>query len=183
SKVGYLKNYNKQSERAVSLSGTAHFDVQHNPEKPFLIETNGTQVRVLGTQFVLSEKAGIDETTVIVEEGRVAFTDKSTGEMVEVAAQETGICQAGGILYQEKSVQPKGPEIIQLRRATLARLTAQLSRRQNWNIDLDNGIQTCTISGTFDLSQPKDVLAKIRELGYQIEQKANNQYEIKGVCK
>ena len=159
SKLGHLKSYNKQSERAVSLNGTAHFDVQHDPAKPFLIETNATQIRVLGTQFVLSESAEQKETTVSVEEGSVAFTDKSTGKMVEVGARETGVCQAGGILFQESSIAPKGPEIIQLRRATLARLAAQLSRRQNWTIDLNNGIQTCTISGTFDLSQPKGVFA------------------------
>lgn len=183
-KLGYSKSFNRQAERAVSLSGTAHFDVTSNPAQPFIIETSNTQVKVLGTQFVLSEADNLQETTVSVEEGKVAFTDKSTGKVVHVAANEIGICQSGGILFQDKTQIPEGPQIIQLRTETIAKLVAQLSRRQNWTITLDNGLQTCAITGTFDLNQPEKTLAQIKELtGHQVERKANNHYIIKGPCK
>lgn len=183
-KLGYSKSFKRQAERSVSLSGTAHFDVTSNPAQPFIIETNNTTVKVLGTQFVLSEADNLLETTVSVEEGKVAFTDKSTGEMVQVAANEIGICQSGGVLFQDKIRIPEGPQIIQLRTETIAKLVAQLSRRQNWTITLDDGLETCAITGTFDLNQPEKTLAKIKELtGHQVERKADNHYIIKGACK
>ncbi len=183
-KLGYSKSFKGQEERAVSLSGAAHFDVSSNPDQPFIIETNNTQVKVLGTQFILAEADNLQETTVTVEEGKVAFTDKSTGEMVQVTANEIGVCQKGGILFQDKTQIPEGPQIVQLRTETIANLVAQLSRRQNWTITFDNGLKTCEITGTFDLNQPEKTLAKIKELtGHQVERKATNHYIIQGPCK
>ncbi len=41
-------------ERRVALEGEAFFDISHNPDKPFVIETDGgTFVKVLGTSFNL----------------------------------------------------------------------------------------------------------------------------------
>jgi ferric-dicitrate binding protein FerR (iron transport regulator) len=123
------------------------------------------------------------ETTVTVEEGKVAFTDKTTSKMIQLTANEVGVFQVGGVLFQEQTEVPPGPQVIQLRKETLARLVAQLGRRHDWTITLDDAIQTCTITGEFDLNQPQATLNKIMELGYQIKKKTANQYQITGVCK
>ena len=38
-------------ERNVELTGEAYFEVARNPERPFKVKANGTEVRVLGTHF------------------------------------------------------------------------------------------------------------------------------------
>lgn len=37
--------------REIKLSGEAYFDVTKNKDKPFVVDANGTQIKVLGTQF------------------------------------------------------------------------------------------------------------------------------------
>lgn len=65
---------NKQ--RRVVLSGEARFDVAHDPERPFIVQTGGTETRVLGTEFNIEAYPGEQEIKVALLSGRVAFTDK-----------------------------------------------------------------------------------------------------------
>ncbi|HEY6922353.1 MAG TPA: FecR domain-containing protein [Steroidobacteraceae bacterium] len=66
-----LRVYFTRHERRVSLSrGDALFRVAKDPEKPFLVETNRTRVRAVGTAFAVERH--YDSVIVTVEEGRVA---------------------------------------------------------------------------------------------------------------
>ncbi|TKG90445.1 FecR family protein [Puteibacter caeruleilacunae] len=70
SSIEFHNNFSKKV-RAVRLAGEAFFDIERNPEKPFIISTNFTQTRVLGTSFWLSE---IEDRTIIkVKSGVVEF--------------------------------------------------------------------------------------------------------------
>lgn len=66
-------------ERAVDLAqGQALFHVAKDPSKPFIVASNGTYVRAVGTQFdVYKKTAG---TVVTVVEGRVAVTDRRSSQ-------------------------------------------------------------------------------------------------------
>jgi len=65
---GYLKG-----TREIKLSGEAYFDVEHNPDQPFIIHTNRSTVEVLGTAFNVRSKMDQENVQVAVVEGRVAF--------------------------------------------------------------------------------------------------------------
>ncbi len=47
------KLYGK-TNRKLKLQGTAFFEVTHNPQKPFTVETNNFKVQVKGTKFLVS---------------------------------------------------------------------------------------------------------------------------------
>lgn len=54
-KLRYPKKFiNSQAIRTVELEGEAYFEVAHNPNKPFVVNTNGANVEVLGTKFNVS---------------------------------------------------------------------------------------------------------------------------------
>ncbi len=65
-----------KKERKVKLTGEAYFDVKHEEEKPFIIETNEVIIEDIGTTF--NVKAYPDSITVevYVETGEVAFYTK-----------------------------------------------------------------------------------------------------------
>ncbi len=66
-----LRSYKYATERNALIAGEVNFDVASDPEKPFIVETPETAVRVLGTKFnVIS--TGI-ESEVANEEGKVKF--------------------------------------------------------------------------------------------------------------
>lgn len=61
--------------RTVYLSGEAYFDVQHDPDKPFLIHTGKVLTTVLGTAFNIKEDLQRHTIQVTVTRGKVSVTD------------------------------------------------------------------------------------------------------------
>lgn len=68
-----------QSQRKVRLEGEAFFEVAEDASRPFLITTNHSEVKVLGTSFNIN--TNLEETEVVVATGKVTvkslFEDKS----------------------------------------------------------------------------------------------------------
>ncbi|WP_442587073.1 FecR domain-containing protein [Pedobacter sp. AW31-3R] len=59
------------SERRVKVEGEAYFEVAKNAEMPFIVQGNGTEVRVLGTHFNVSAYADDDYVKTTLVEGSV----------------------------------------------------------------------------------------------------------------
>jgi ferric-dicitrate binding protein FerR (iron transport regulator) len=59
--------------REVFLDGEAYFKVSKNKEKPFLVHSNKSVIRVLGTAFSVRSYPEDQQVQVVVEEGRVSF--------------------------------------------------------------------------------------------------------------
>jgi transmembrane sensor len=94
-----------ERERAVDLTqGQALFRVAKDPSRPFIVASNGTYVRAVGTQFDVYKKSV--GTVVTVVEGRVAVTDRRSSDSRLVpalakspprgAAPDTGVVVAPG---------------------------------------------------------------------------------------
>ncbi|MEQ9307468.1 MAG: DUF4974 domain-containing protein, partial [Marinoscillum sp.] len=73
--------------RVVSLKGEAFFEVSHNPNKPFFVNTNGDQVRVLGTSFNIRSYPEDEAVSVSVATGRVAYSISSGDQVILVPNQ------------------------------------------------------------------------------------------------
>jgi len=69
SKITYPKQF-AQNERRVKLEGEAFFNVEHNKEKPFIIEAGNAFIQVLGTSFNVKAYEN-SEIEVIVTDGLV----------------------------------------------------------------------------------------------------------------
>lgn len=75
STLTYPKSFDAK-ERRVQLTGEAFFKVQHNEAQPFLVTAGNTEVKVLGTTFLVNSSSATDE--VVVETGKVNVTDKKS---------------------------------------------------------------------------------------------------------
>ena len=64
--------------RRVKLSGEAFFDVKSDPVHPFVVETRGVHIRVLGTSFNVKAGERIEAT---LEKGRIALESASGEEL------------------------------------------------------------------------------------------------------
>jgi ferric-dicitrate binding protein FerR (iron transport regulator) len=101
SRIEIPKDYN-QDIREIYLEGEAYFEVNHNPEKPFLVHSNGAYTRVLGTRFIVQAwPDSKDRIEVIVSEGKVAFGKNTGDEIISssevlVTKNKMGIMQANG---------------------------------------------------------------------------------------
>lgn len=60
--------------RILYLKGEAFFDINHDPEKPFIVKTNHATIQVLGTRFDVSAYPGEAVTDAVLTEGSILFT-------------------------------------------------------------------------------------------------------------
>ena len=99
SELSYPSSF-KGKTRKVKLKGEAFFNVEPDKEKPFIIDVNDVQVKVVGTSFNVKSYNGVTE--VIVETGIVQVT--KDGKMIELKAGErTSLLQADTIATKEVS--------------------------------------------------------------------------------
>jgi transmembrane sensor len=75
-------------DRTVSLNGEAFFDVVSRENDPFLINTGGTEVEVLGTSFNINSLEGSNRVKVAVTDGKVAFRGVPQEESLNVILQK-----------------------------------------------------------------------------------------------
>jgi ferric-dicitrate binding protein FerR (iron transport regulator) len=76
SKMAFPTKFSK-NKREVFLEGEAYFEVSHNPEKPFFVNTGEITIKVLGTKFDLSAYKTDKLTETILLEGKVAISEQS----------------------------------------------------------------------------------------------------------
>jgi transmembrane sensor len=73
-------------ERRVKLEGEAFFEIAHDTVKPFFIDVQNLEIRVVGTAFNVDERAEKGKIIVSVTEGRVRL--KGTKRSIELSKGE-----------------------------------------------------------------------------------------------
>lgn len=84
-KITYPKVFD--SERVISLEGEAYFEVAKDSLKPFVINADNAEVKVLGTKFLVNEQK------VVVSQGKVAVKSyaNASEHVLLLAGQEASI--------------------------------------------------------------------------------------------
>jgi len=92
SKLTFTQDYGKQT-RSVKLTGEGFFEIERNPQKPFIIEVDGATIEVLGTSFNVQGYDTQKELEVVVETGTVKFSVTDVKKDVTLKAGERGVYQ------------------------------------------------------------------------------------------
>lgn len=100
STIKYPKQFDKE-ERRIQLNGEAFFSVQHNEHQPFLVITGHSEVKVLGTSFLVNAANATDE--VVVVTGKVNVTDKTENDnQVILTKGQRAVLQQDHRFYQDQ---------------------------------------------------------------------------------
>lgn len=95
-KISYPKRFGKE-ERRIELEGEAFFDIERNPEKPFIIQTPQGQIQVLGTSFNVNAHSGkdlsVDVASGVVKVFTINPTSKDTSAVIVKAGNRALIKQ------------------------------------------------------------------------------------------
>lgn len=155
------------------LRGEAWFDVRHDASRPFVVESDGVQVRVLGTQFGVARQDG--HTRVQLVQGRVEATVAGDAKVVlaqgqavdatrrQLAAVKTfDVAQA--FAWRQRQLvfrqQPLGEVIRELNRYWPGRILV-----------FDQALERRAVSGVFEIDKPEAVLRALQlTLGLQARQ-------------
>jgi ferric-dicitrate binding protein FerR (iron transport regulator) len=100
SQFSFAENFEPES-RTVALTGKAFFDIEADPERPFVIETEEATIRVLGTAFHVKTLHGSDF-ELLVERGKVNVTLKKSPSVSEIAVAGEKISAVGNRLARSR---------------------------------------------------------------------------------
>lgn len=167
--------------RQVHLDGEAYFEVSRNESKPFIVQTNNLDVKVLGTKFNISSYDQ-EETRVTLKEGKVQVDCNAGKESYILHPNEQ-------IIYSEE----KGVELMQVDANRISSWTTGdlsfvnepleyivkiLERRFDVQIEIDSRSLaektfTCTVKHVSTVDQVLDLLQKTQNLTYQKNKEQN----------
>jgi len=148
--------------RNVSLEGEAWFDVFHNEKKPFEISTVNSTVRVLGTSFYLSAYRDEQYVEVVLQKGKVIFSDSSKTKNITLQPSERLVFRDGAV-----NVTPADPlkykawtdgKLI-FRGDDMAEVARRIERWYNVKVELaDKELKQFSFRATFEDDSLEEVL-------------------------
>ena len=86
--VSYEESFGKKT-RNITADGRVFFDVAKDKKKPFVIQTGGLEIKVLGTKFDVDSR--LDEVIVSLVEGSVSLTGIEEGKESIMKAGEVAV--------------------------------------------------------------------------------------------
>lgn len=168
------------------LAGQALFRVAKDPSRPFVVDSNGFEVRAVGTQFDVYRKAGAT-TTVTVVEGRVAISipenpalpgvvrgaspdsRERSGEIFVGAGEQvvvSGARAARPARADLESVTAWTRNQIIFRETPLGEVIEEFNRYNERQLIVDDPrIRAIRINGSFSSADPQVLLRFLRDLG------------------
>jgi transmembrane sensor len=165
SEITYPKTF-EGNTREMNLTGEGFFDVHHDAAHPFIIHTQGTDVRVLGTSF--NVRAYNTQVQVLVKTGRVQFSKNNAnviltkGQKGEILANVDTIIKSE-VAEVETIVKDKSYSFV-FNKMTLGEVAESLSKQFNREIKFSqNKIKNCKLTATFENENLENIIAVIAE--------------------
>ena len=176
-------------ERRVKLVGEAFFEVAHDTVKPFFIDVQNLEIRVVGTAFNVDERTEVGKIIVSVTEGRVLLrgTQRSillskgeeTKYNVATGEFETSINRSLNFMaYKSKE--------LDYRNETLSKIVSDINENYGVSVEIiSEEIKNCRISGGFNfgkqtLDEILNVFIKNQFPDMNIERLPNDHFLLKG---
>lgn len=172
SRILYPKHF-KTASREVYLSGEAYFKVKGDKNRPFLVITDKTVVKVVGTAF--NVKTTKEETQVLVSSGTVYFYDKKKPDhQISLSKGESGSFSSDGQTLKKSLTQSSNCDAwatgkLVFEQTSLSEVVRDLSQYYQTSITLENNaLGKCKLTAVFD-HQSLDAVLNMLELTFDIK--------------
>lgn len=170
SKLVYPVSFNK-SERRVYLEGEAYFEVARNENKPFIVETSGLDIRVLGTAFNVTSYKNEPSVSAVLVEGIVELIGnkksniKNNKTLLEPNDRLVYIHGAKNVTVKKVNIERYiswKDGYLSYKKSNLGTVAKELSRYYNININFtEPDLVIEKITGRLDLKQDAEEVIKI----------------------
>jgi ferric-dicitrate binding protein FerR (iron transport regulator) len=160
----------KGKTREVTLSGEGYFEVAHNENKPFIVNTSSLKVKVIGTSFNLSAYDDDKDAKITLEKGAVSIVSLNGNN-------EMGRLRPGQMAVYSKSEQQLKLMSVEtnlysswkngqfkFKRMSFEELAKKLGRKYNVNfIFLNKELKQTTYNGSFYNYEPLESVLKVMQ--------------------
>jgi len=171
--------------RDISIEGEAYFEVKHDTDHPFVIQSGAVKTVVLGTSFDIQAYAHAKSIDVTVVSGKVGVSAKTSATTAMVTANQRTVYQkATASLVKENY--PNASKFLDRRKgifdfngASLAEVIHDLETQYSISIKLAPGLTSKTFYGRLQTSDPinrtLDKLSTVMEIHWE---KQNGAYQL-----
>lgn len=177
-----------RSDRQVTLTGEAFFEVKTDPEWPFNITADNLGIKVLGTSFNVNAGTGIETVEVTVQSGKVLFYsfDSQSGQIYEQIILAGG---EKGIYYKKDGLIARTiPEnnncigwksgVLEFDNTPLPEVLNSLENTYNLHFICDRNFDQLLLTARFDQEEPENIMETLELIfGFKTE-KSGNQIRI-----
>ena len=159
----------RNNERRVLLSGEGLFEVDKNPEKPFIVESNGQTLRVTGTTFNINGYADSAIVTTLAS-GSVSLTDHSGRSTPLKPGQQSILLETGFTL---RNVDPADytswkDGLIVLNEATFSEVAREIERWYDVSFMIPENLDSGRAYILLNRNEKLSVLLHSLEIAYEI---------------
>ena len=134
--------------REVLVEGEVYFDVKHDENKPFIVEINGMEVKVLGTSFNLRSFAADNRSTATLISGKIEV--KTSSQRVELSPN-----QQADLLVGENKLDVREVDAVAYSAWTKGKF---VFRRERLETILDDVSRWYNVTVFYEQSSVKDIL-------------------------
>jgi len=175
SSLSYPTNFSGE-ERVVALSGEAYFEVSHDASHPFIVRSEGQQIKVLGTSFNVNAYRDEPRTATTLIEGSVQLKAAGNLNPLQLHPGEQATLDLNGLASREVDAALfaawKDGEF-RFKATPLLEALRQISRWYDLNIDytgIPNDIQIhASMNRNNQLSTVLHALEKITDLKFNVK--------------
>lgn len=166
SQLTYDKGFEGET-RKTQLNGEAFFEVTKNPDKPFIVLTNNTETKVLGTSFNLKTNTETKETEIVLVTGKVQFTAGGNQEILRPGDKVTA--KANGTLAKKTNDNPNfiswKSKVLKFEDTLLSEVVEDIEQFYNVKLVIENPqLRHCKLTSVFENESLEDVLETLTVL-------------------
>lgn len=174
-------------ERRVKMDGEAYFEVQHDAQAPFVVSTNGLDIKVLGTRFNIRNDDNDHRITTVLLEGAVkayASGDEKAAVRLRPSQQLVFDTRTGAMRLTDEPSADRSINWIDGRfcfeHDTFAEIVAELKRYYNVDIRfMDDALRSERFFGDFRVEDGIYHIMSVLQLTYKFTYKVvGNDIEI-----
>lgn len=179
SKIVYSQGFGVD-DRQLQLEGEGYFEVTHNEEIPFKINTKEVNLRVLGTKFNFRNYPDDEEVTVNLMQGKVALHNgiKAMPELYLEPDEKMVLNKLTGKMTKSRARADKSNVWIKdelfFDEDLLEDIAKQLMRSYNVKIEVADSLRDKRFYGSFSISgntidKILDIMVSTRQMNYRYE--------------
>lgn len=156
----------KANRHTAKLSGEAYFNIEHQENKTFIVEAQGTFIKDIGTSFNVKAYPDSHTIEVVVEEGEVMFYTKSDSG-VYVKAHGKGIYNRDTgkftVAQPEANVTAYKTKFFNFSDHSLATVVRSLNDVYSTQIEIDPRLKDCRLTVSFNNETIEEIAQVIAE--------------------
>jgi ferric-dicitrate binding protein FerR (iron transport regulator) len=171
----YVSAFNRD-ERNIEYSGEGKFSVSADKEHPFVVQIDGMQIKVLGTQFYVTARKEEPIAKVYLETGKLELTATLTGKSVVMMPNQLALLnkETGTLTVTTDSDKSEISAIVnhelRFNNTPIAEVIKRMSVNYNYKFKVGENIENLPFTGILPTD---DILEAIKILDVAFDLKSN----------